>query len=485
MQNAKCIQFLKTLLPAEFSRFDKYVKSPYFHVHEDTIRFFSLLQTHYPNFSSKDLDKKALYHQLYPNTAYDEKKLYDLSKYLLRLLENFMIDQKLQQAHQPYLKQIFLEVLVDRQLEKYIPAKVKTNAEELKSSPFRDSEFYYASFQHKDFESWFALAQDNRSISASHEAPMKELDKYYIIQKLKYACAILNRQQMSVVDEKIELIDAIIQYCEEQAEQLDFSIQIYYQSLMTLKYGDDETYFYLLKDLIKQHLGLLPTDEQSTLFALAINYCTRKYRRGNMQFLQEMFELYQQMLKYNLLFTDPVSAGIYYKNLVTLGIKLQQYSWTENFIQEYRAKLKEDSREGIYAYSMANLLFAQSAYKKAMKLLQKVEFIDPYYRLFYNMLLMKVYYECGEIESLLSLCDTFAAYIRRNKSLSQNNQIAYNNMARFLRKMIKAKDSNLKQYPKIKKQLENCKLLVERNWINEKMEELKVQYERRYQYILK
>ena len=218
---------------------------------------------------------------------------------------------------------------------------------------------------------------------------------------------------------------------------------------------------------------MLEKDELKNISTYLLNFCTHQYRRGDRSFLRKMFLIYQHMLEQELLFDSPLEASIYFKNIVTLGITLGEFDWTKSFIDTYLDRLDPKYGQSVYHYSIAYLHFSQGKYRDSLQSLRKVDFIDPFYRLNHDMLLIKTYYECKETESLLSLCNSFSVYIRRNKSLSENNRTAYMNMARFVRKLVRVREGRLAKLDQVVEEINSCELLVERSWFQEKLNDLK------------
>ena len=134
--------------------------------------------------------------------------------------------------------------------------------------------------------------------------------------------------------------------------------------------------------------------------------------------------------------------------------------------------MPETYREGTVAYNLANIFFAKAEYETSLKHLRSVEFIDPFYRMAYDMLLMKNYYECNELEPLLSRLHAYYTYLKRNKTLAERNREAYMNMAKFLRKLARAKFEGKSSPEKLKEELGQYAVLVERDWFQKKIQEL-------------
>lgn len=186
-----------------------------------------------------------------------------------------------------------------------------------------------------------------------------------------------------------------------------------------------------------------------------------------------MFQLYEEMIRQDVIFYKVPAWPLAFKNMVTLGIKLDKLRWAEMVIKKYGPYLPEPIRQGVINFNLANLHFVKKEYSEAQKLLLDVDMIDSYSRLNYDLLLLKIFYENGEMESLLSRIRAFTVYIQRNKSISDQNKEAYLNLARLLKRFARYRYDHIGKYESVVAQYEATQYLVERNWLHEKLEELK------------
>jgi hypothetical protein len=107
-----------------------------------------------------------------------------------------------------------------------------------------------------------------------------------------------------------------------------------------------------------------------------------------------------------------------YKNIVTLGLRLKENKWVRDFIRKHLHHLAPHERKNALTYNSAMLGYHEKNYRLTLKLLREVEFSDLYYALDSRSLLMKVYYETDDPETLLYHISAFKIFLRRNKFIS-------------------------------------------------------------------
>jgi hypothetical protein len=474
MKNSKLILILESLSQVEITRLEKYVHSPYFHVHKDTVRLFDLLKKRYPHFKEKFVSQERVYADLFPGKPFQKGRLYTLKAYLLKLVYDFLADQTAQTYFSQRTKRDLVVALKERGLHKLVPRILSEGEKELEAFPYREARYHYEAFRFEGVVSDFQLELQNRSREPVLQRVHDGLDRYYLAEKLKYACAMINHEKIFAVKYEFPMLEEVISYCAKTDLEEQPIIGIYYLTLMMQREPEGASYYFQLIYFLDRYKDILPDEEAINLYSFAINFCNRQYKTGAESFLREMFNLFRQMLRQDLVFANPGTSLIYYKNIVTIGLKLEEFAWTERFIRDHKAELAEEHRESMANYSLALLCFQQEKYGQCTRHLLQVDFVDEFNRLNYYILLLKTYYESDEAESLLSLCNTALTYIRRNKSLSANNRTAYRNFVRFVRTMANIRYNGSKIKADLEAEIAASKLLVERQWLLKISQEFKL-----------
>ena len=300
---------------------------------------------------------------------------------------------------------------------------------------------------------------------------MRSLDTFYLINKLRYSAAILHYKQfLNLSDESILLPEILEQL---RVKPVDAPVvEMYHQVILTLMEPDEESHFTRLKQLLFTHTSLLQTDSQSEIFAFALNYCIRKINKGRADYQTEIFELYKDAIKRDLLLIDGIMTPWDYKNIVTIGLRNKAYKWTDAFIESHIGKLKKKEQNNAYTFNRARYYFATGKYDKVLDLLQNVEYSDIFYLLDSKTTLMKSYYEMGEYHPLQSLKESFRILLRRKKLISEQNRVNYGNFARFAMKLYRCDVKNKTQMTSLKKAIEGTANIADKAWILDKLREL-------------
>ncbi|MEO1218595.1 MAG: hypothetical protein AAFY45_34005, partial [Bacteroidota bacterium] len=436
MQQTQLIQLLSKLTDAEMRSFDKFVRSPYFNSHQDTIRLFEILKPLHPEFPDEKIDKGFIFRQLFPDQEYKDDILRTLRKYLLRQLSYFLAVQRFQED-ELMVQNYMLQVLGEKDVHTYFKKQVRHAENQIKKYPDKDEKFFLKQFWIErawlEYQHIYEKRGKIPSLSKSH----KLLDQYFLSAKLELMASELNNQVVregKVTDSLFS--DDIIEHLDQCYEIYPALIKGYYFCVKMLLSPIQSVHYYTsIRTLLKEQGGEFSFKDLQTLYIILISFTNQQYREGKRKYLNEMFEIYKEMLDKELLFEGKIFPVHNYKNIVTLGLRTGNYDWTENFIHKYRKFIADDYQDGIFKYNLAHLYFYQEKYGEALFLMQDVEFLDVFYQLGYKMLQLKIYYEQLEVESFIALAKTYQTHIRRQTGIPDARKEAYYNFVAILRKI--------------------------------------------------
>lgn len=437
MQQSKIVQHLEALPTKERERFRTFVYSPYFNQHEKTIHLLDILLNYIEGNNKMALTREGVFDRLFPNESYDEQQLHNIMSYLKKLYHKFLairhfeeegLQEQLYTVEQAYtFNQYDLMKNRSRQLEK-----------KLKKYPYRNSEYFHINYRLNNLLGFYSGNHVDRSVSTTFQNMLYNLDKFFIVEKLRNCCHLTANTILMNTRYDYGFLDELLNYIEENWSffEEERGVVLYYNILMSLRDEETPAYYEKLKELLNTQLKYFSRLEVNDLYSFSYNYCIRQINLGNREYQRELFELYQEGVKKELLINNGVLSEWDYKNVVTLGCKLREFNWTEKFIYEYKEKLPASKRENAYKYNLANLFYNKNQYDEALETLLHVEFTDVKYHLNTTFLLLRTYYALEDTEALLSLIETFRVYVIRNKKMTTDQKKGYTNFLRFAKKLV-------------------------------------------------
>ena len=460
MTESKLIQLLKTFSTEEWRRFHEFVASPYFNKKKDLIVFCKYLKSLAPKFSPKKLEKSTVYRSVFPNKKYDEKHLSYMMNYLLELGEQF-IGWHTIEKDENVLNLNTLSSFADRKLFKHYQRKYQKTIKKIEDSATKDDHFYLNQFMLSDIAAHEFERRMVRTFNKHFQEVSQHLDHFYFLNKLKYSCGMIDRQQVLSDNYSIQFIEELKDYLKTQPD-VPPDIDIYLHVLLMLTEKNAATYFEKLNVLFKTHFKALPKPNRKEIYFYLINFCLRKIRKGNKDYVPKALEIYENGIQDESLFENGYLSPWTFTNVVKLALRLQKYNWIKSFIDENESKMHENFRANALDYNLSELYYYTKDFDKALDHLNHVKFSDLNYHLGSRVILIKIYYETNEENALISLIASFTIFLKRNKNISDNLRQTYLNFCDLLNQILRRKEgSNMD----LKNKIEKTTPLTDRQWL--------------------
>jgi hypothetical protein len=473
MRDSKVFRFLSALQPKERRRFRKYLESPYFNSHAKLLRLYDRLEEGLTD-PELDLSKEQLWECIHQNEPFEYDKLRKLLHVLMEHAYAFLSQQVFDvsiAAHSHYL----LQLLAEKQMESYMPHAIESGMALLQREQNKNGNFYYDLYSIEKFKYVLADVESAR-VSKSNIQRLnlgtidEHLNTFFLSEKLRNYCLILSWSKMIEMDTKIPLLEEVLQMAQRDEYKDIAPISIYYQIYRTYSEPDVDAHFIRLKELIRIHLHLFPANEARDIINAAINYTIQRQNRGQLEYAEHNFELWQYALDTGVILVHDEISPWAFKNIVTLALRLGRFDWTELFISDFGPKIVEEYRENAVNYNLASLHFYRKKYDRAIPFLQKVQFDEITYGLGAKSLLLACYFELDEFEPLFSHIESFKVFVRRNKSLTTDRKKRYYDLLRFVKRIIES-SHNKKALSSLKEEI-YASQVSSKNWLIEKVDEL-------------
>ncbi|MCI5057997.1 MAG: hypothetical protein MRY83_17930 [Flavobacteriales bacterium] len=427
--NIKFEEVFECLNDQEKIRFQQFVRSDYFNSNPK-------LKTCVGLGPEVLLDYKRLYKSLYPKSQYDAQKVYDIYSQLNTLLSQFLAIEHLASApnQQDIMIMDRLQTLgATNSLKHYSRRFEKKLTQSKGESKFLGGYKFHALLD-KDF-----IEKGSREKDNNLQRKVDYLDLHYFTQKLKTTCEMFNRQH--IINEKynINFIQEVENFIENRKSDFSEFVQIQmYLNILKMIRDNDSKAFFSLKEILDQEVDL-DDEELKHIFNYAQNFCVQQVNKGNAEYTERLFELYQRQILSGIILQKDVIGEWDFKTIITVGLRLKKYQWTEHFIIEFGQKLSEDVRKNAYSFNLANFYYETGDFRKAIRILSGVQFTDIYYNLGARSLLLKTYYDMEDEEAFEAHCIAFSYFVKRNKLISQYQRRVHLNLIRFSKKCLSLK----------------------------------------------
>ncbi|MFN0274385.1 MAG: hypothetical protein ACKVPJ_01465 [Chitinophagales bacterium] len=475
----KLLILYNQLNPAERLRFKDVVYSPFFNRREKLKKLFSYIEKNHQA-DDTDWEKRKAFAYVFDKEKFNELVLNNLLSDLYKLGEKYLVNVQMEKDHE--LKDIAL-------MQSFVGAGARNNVSgflnKKKKLIERNSETttdFYGNYKLNLLADQFHFQRTRKTNNTFILNSQKQLDLFFVCSQLKMWCELLNRSNVLnyAYDEKqhrrfqVVLKEYLPDYAEHPFVSLYYPI---YKGLQNLE--DDSWYNGYLKKL-KEHLHKIQPEDGKEISNYIQNYCVKRINEGRQEFLKELFEVFKLMLKSDLAYEGLYLPQWTYKNIVTVGVRLKEFSWTEEFIHQYYKKLAPDEGDNAYQYNLAVLHYESGKFDRAMQLLNKIHFTDPNYYLDAKSILLKIYFEKENDDALYSLRDTVKIYLLREKVLHKNQKVLYKNLFIYTIRLFKLKyesahlkkDAVTASLKKLSADLQNNNHIANKQWLQQKLQEV-------------
>lgn len=482
MHQNKLFKIISLFSKKEMTRFMEFTKSPYFNKRKDVVALTSYLHKIFPDFNEKRCRRESLFKKIFPKTKYDKQQLFLVFTYTNKLLEEFITQEQLSE-NQALQKILLIEWLRDKNELGQFEKKLDVLAKILNQSKTESKNYYYWSYklatERFNFQTLAAKKQEREFLLKKQI----NLDNYYFLEKLQDACELKVLSNIAKTSFSLPMLEPVLESIRQQPELRAGSpvLSVYFQMYQLLEQQDPEQYF-VIKKLLHQYEDAFLKGELQSLYNYLQNYCIAQINLGNAAFLGELFNIYEQQLNKSLLLQDLYLFEWHYKNIVTIGLRLNKTEWIYQFIHQYKSFLPEEVREHAFSFNLASYYYAIKDFDKVLELLIQIEYRQIQYNLGAKALLLRTYFEIGEAEATLSLADSFRQFLIRNKSIPANRVQGFMNLIKYTKKIVVigfkkgvvSKDKWKSILQKTENEIKTTQPLYNKAWVLEKLKELEL-----------
>ncbi len=480
MKEKKILIALQGLNVYELNSFGKYVRSPYFNVNKQIIQFFDLLEKSIKEDTTSTLSNEFLWKSIFYDEPYQNQKFLKLNSDLVKLFEEF-ISQKEFDSMVSLKVNLKIAGVRKRNIEKLYNG-ILGEIERLEKLEMNQSaQFYLTKYEIE--KNIFSLKSENEKKNEKFEIISElninhisdNLDYFYIAEKLRHYCTLLSWKKMYQLNIEMKNMDSVLKISKSEPYVSIPPISLYYKMHLTYVEEENIQNYFELRNLIKKYIHLFPSDEQREIYSTTLSYCINKINKNQNEFQRETFEIYKEGIDKEILYSKNDLSVTTFRNIVIAALRVDEFDWAENFINEYAQYVDEKYRDNAVEFSLARLEFYRKNYGKVLTHLYKVSYEDVWYNLNAKSILLLSYYELNEFDALESLLQAFKMYIKREKSLSVDRKSHYLNLIKFINALMKTNPREKDKILRLKDEIQSTKGVVSKLWLIEKADAILAQ----------
>lgn len=457
MYRSKLIEVFSSFSKTERNRLKKFIHSPYHNKHDEVHRLLDYL------IKNESYRLNHAFEAVFPGQKFKPQRIRNTMSYLQKLIDKFLVYEAMEKDEMGQNK-LLLSVYRRRKLEKCFKSAFKYSELLQEKGQYQDTEYYYLDYELQREQFLFA-EQKKRLESKNVQEVLDSFDVYYMANKLKYCITALTHQNVFRTTYELRMVEPIIEQIERDNWLEIPAIAVYYYSYHALIDPNNIDACLKLKTIFLEHSKLFRIKELKDFYIITTSFFIKHANLGREEFIADVFDLYKAGLEHGVFVEDGELSRFTYKNIVAVGLKLGDFDWVRQFIEEYAPYLNRAHREEYLKYNMAKLHYMTKEYKKAMRMFLTLSATDREMVMGSKVTLLKIYYELDEFDALDALLDSFKAYIKRNQALSDYLKQSYLNLIRYLQKIQNHNFYDKEAQKKLLDELKTVPQLPERQWL--------------------
>lgn len=456
MQNSNLNQLIQSFSSLELREVRKFLASPFFNTRTDLAQLFDFLV------ENKDATKDATWQHLLPTEPFDDQRLRLLMSYLHRLLEQYLSVKEL--TADDVINRLHLAIGYRKRGMAAAFERTRVSLQKtMEDQPTRDA--YFHQNQHRlQWEQYQTATADN----PAEQLPLLEMagsvDVFYLSTRLRLICLAAAQMGVYQAGNQSVMEAEVLSLAQNGGFEEVPAVAIYLHCYWMLKQPEEEAHFQDFKRLLLDSAAQFGTEEMRGIYLLAINYCIRRLNDGQKSYFREVLDLYKSGLVTGHLLENGLLSRFTYHNIVAAGLQSGDLDWVNFFIHEYKNSLERSYRESSFSFNLARLEYTRRRYDAVLELLQKANYRDPLLNLAAKTLLLKTWYELGELDLLQSHLDAMRNYIHRKRVIGYH-RTNYLNIVRYADKLLKINWMDEKAVDTLRSEIEKEEVLTEREWL--------------------
>lgn len=482
MLAGKLTEILNLLDAGEWKALRLFLASPYFNQGKDArpiCRLIDFCHSFLGNFNDPSCSKENAYKNIYPDQAMVKGKLEKLMTRSVRLVEAFLV-QRHREA-QPSLPawQALSEFYRKRNKSKLLESTLRKSSRALLKDAASHADRYWQQFLlNREWAIYYSQKRQQKTGDHLLKA-MQSLDLFYLVKKMEHVCWLYTQKIHKQIeqDDSVVWMEGIAPFIAQSNYFEEPAIEIYFLAYQLLKKYNDATAadFLGLEAILKNKGAFLSAENLKSLHTILRIYAVGKYNHGDASYLPAAFRLYQEHLDKGWLYYEQKLLPESFMNIVKLGLRLHEKKWVYAFLMKYKNKIwsQQDTTE-IYHFNLSTYYFHCKEFEKAENLINQT-YQNFYYKSGAKRLEMMILYE-QKSDLLLSKSEAFKMFVFRLSKQQMPDKLKHlnNHFIDFLRQLMHPKTlGNVPRINRIIQKLNEKELVAEREWLMQKLHEMK------------
>lgn len=479
-----CIALLNTFSEKELEDFGHLVTCRYFNTDIYVLDLFEVLRKSVLGKRTYDATLQTIIYQKVfpdlpsPKDVLNEKQRRTLQYKInaLKSLAEQFLTLEAQKENDSYKYDLLYPKLLERRQFSLFSRHANKDKKLLEAEIAKDAT-YYAQRYKIEAAIMDYLHQNGRLIKEDNLPDLNHaLDLYYLLNKLSLHLTTLSLKRVSGKKEydvnAIKTTDVLLKYPAYASQPL---VLLYVANIKLFETPSHDAYLHLLV-LLDEYNSAIPIRLLKHFYTTMINYCMYQINTGQLDYVQNMFDLYKITGEKNLVIVDGFIPIDRLKNMIIIACRVGEFDWAKQLLEQYRKYIRKSVREHVYRFNLGLISFHQKDYETAHEKFSQTGQVSLIYDINVRVLILKCLYETGQEynEPTIQAFRTAESFFKNHKLLPTRSKKAYKNFIRILINLYRIRHRAGKTtIPQLKEKLNKQEVNIDKQWLMEKIEELK------------
>ena len=245
-------------------------------------------------------------------------------------------------------------------------------------------------------------------------------------------------------------------------------LQIWVTAYYLLSEEEARPFYNDLKQRLSEYQDNIAPAQVRLLYTYLEN-STKRLFPERMDRFQELFSLYKIQINAGVLEKSKSFVQGLFKNIIVVGLALEQFDWVERFIKDHHALvLPEESQKDNLEFGLAKLAFARGEFQDCFERMSSIEYHDFYIKLEAKRLFLKCCYELKEYKLVDSFLNSFRVFNHRLKNVPESFTTSNNNFIKALSRLFQHTTDPNKSGKALQEYINSFELIYDRKWLLQK-----------------
>lgn len=488
MLKSSLLEILRTFTKQELTKFEDFVRSPYFNKKENVLKLLLEIKKYSPDFADDNLGKETVWKKLFPDKEYNYGILKNLIFDLNQLADRFMIDQKFNIDDYKQTEYL-LSSLLDRELNKIYKNKynslsqkpdlriLNVNIQNISEYIDHVNKMYYMKyFYHHQYD-------QNYNLEELHIIRDSSLITGFLIKlfgSYNDLVAISNSGNMdrneNITAKFLNLItpglENIINSFPRKSGVDPVFVKIYYHMFLALKDRSENRYLEF-KKIVFENLNILPKVNIKAIHNCLAN-AAMNTKFENLDRNREILEILDSLIEHNAITeigNDRIPLHIFttYISICYLFADSKKLKlFADRFVDKLDPEVKTNT--GIHVNFMIS--FLNKSFDEALNHISMLDIPYIYLKPALRYDKAKCLYETDNYEMFLNEYDSLKHFLKNNKSMNERTKNSLNIKFSTIKRLFNLRQNfDEHECMKLKKDISEQNL-VSSIWAAEKLEEI-------------